>query len=136
MTTLGSGDANGQRNSGSGTFINGNVFGGIHNHHVISEETKDHIKTIAESSPTLARFFAEQAAMSGRSAETAELIATTARRFQLADSAELLAKAAAILHRMSLPECAQSLAGTTKSLQSLLPELHAVARQVNLNSRG
>ncbi|MFB6441714.1 tetratricopeptide repeat protein [Streptomyces sp. NPDC056411] len=44
-----------QHNTGSGTFVAGNVQGDIHNHYEqLSKETKEHLKTIAKASPGLA----------------------------------------------------------------------------------
>ncbi|GAA2980790.1 hypothetical protein GCM10010519_14400 [Streptomyces lactacystinicus] len=42
-----------QHNTGSGTFVNGNVFGGVHNYELLDKETKAHLAQIAKTSPDL-----------------------------------------------------------------------------------
>lgn len=126
-----------QRNTGTGTFVSGNVFGGVHNYHqALDEETKAHLAQIAKTSPDLAKLLVEAAARSSLDTATVELIATTARRFHLADSAELLSSAVSGLERMAFTDSVELLASTAAKLARLAPQLLAAADQLGSGRHG
>ncbi|GJF31745.1 hypothetical protein KNE206_44450 [Kitasatospora sp. NE20-6] len=119
-----------QHNTGPGTFVNGNVFGGVHNYELLDKETKANLARIADTSPGLASLLAEAAARSAQDTETANLIAMTASRFHLADSVELFASATGALQQMSFTDSVELLASTTRSLALLAPKLLNAADQL------
>ncbi|MFI9789098.1 hypothetical protein ACIHEI_37125 [Kitasatospora sp. NPDC051984] len=125
----------GQHNTGPGTFINGDVFGGVHNYELLDKETKANLARIANTSPSLANLLAEAATRSAQEADTANLIAATARRFHLADSVELLASATSTLERMSFSDSVELLASATKNLALLTPKLLNAADQLGQRGR-
>ncbi|GAA4138401.1 hypothetical protein GCM10022285_35470 [Streptomyces tunisiensis] len=130
-------DPRSQQNTGPGTFVGRDVHGGVHNHfEQLSEETKEHLKVIAKTSPKLAQLLAGTAIHSAQNAQAAELIAITANRFNIADSAELLASAAATLQRITLPDSAQLLSAAANKLEKVLPRLLDAADALNSNRRG
>ncbi|NGO15270.1 hypothetical protein G5C60_48745 [Streptomyces sp. HC44] len=130
-------DRRSQHNTGPGTFVGRDVHGGVHNHFEhLSEETKGHLEVIAKTSPKLARLLADTAMHSTHNVQAAELIAITANRFNVADSAELLASAAATLQRIALPDSAQLLSATAHKLEKVLPRLLDAADALNSNPRG
>ncbi|MFD0411482.1 hypothetical protein [Kitasatospora sp. NPDC127116] len=125
-----------QHNTGSGTFVNGNVFGGVHNYELLDKETKAHLAQIAKTSPDLANLLADAAARSAQDAATADLIAVTAGRFHLASSVELLASATKALERMSFSNSVELLASTARDLAALTPKLLTAADELRSSRRG
>ncbi len=124
-----------QHNTGSGTFVNGNVFGGVRHYELLDKETRAHLAQIAKTSPNLANLLAEAAARSAQDADTAHLIAVTARQFHLADSVELLASATSTLERMSFSDSVELLASAAKKLELLAPKLLNAADQLDRRGR-
>ncbi|MFE4517214.1 hypothetical protein ACFRMQ_23815 [Kitasatospora sp. NPDC056783] len=125
-----------QRNMGSGTFVNGNVFGGVHNYELLGTETKAHLAQIAKTSPDLAKLLATAATRSAQDLATAELIAATARRFHLASSVELLESATKRLERMSFPSSVEMLDSASRNLERLAPKILNAADQIGSNRHG
>nr|WTB30653.1 hypothetical protein OG781_15140 [Streptomyces sp. NBC_00830] len=113
------------------------VHGGVHNHYEqLSEESKGRLKVIAKTSPKLARILADTAIHSAQNAQAAVLIAITAHRFNVADSAELFASAAATLERITLPDSAQLLSAAAHKLETVLPRLLDAADALNSTPPG
>jgi hypothetical protein len=130
-------DPRSQQNTGPGTFVGRDVHGGVHSHfEQLSVETKGHLKVIAQTSSKLAQLLAGAATHSAQNAQAADLIAITANRFSVADSAELLESAAATLQRITLPDSAQLLSVAANKLEKVLPRLLDVADAWNSNRRG